>query len=204
MPLSGDRSDAPVSFISRYSTISRRTAAPGSSSSLHRPVILTWTVSTVPFTSTWAIKRLGRSRKMPSTISLYFNVYSILSDTPAPEPLAARQNRLLQAFNHWQEPVYFLQLRHPQTMQVAVGVDRHRLFGAQLKHRLGCLTGSEGAELSHKNPFQKISPSLSSAFTSSTLRHEQRKMSPCHRHGKGESPQGTTKQPLHEPASLLA
>jgi hypothetical protein len=37
-------------------------------------------------------------------------------------PLAARQNRLLQAFNHWQEPVYFLQLRHPQTMQVAVGV----------------------------------------------------------------------------------
>ena len=37
---------------------------------------------------------------------------------------------LLQAFNHWQEPVYFLKLRHPQTMQVAVGVDRHRLFAA--------------------------------------------------------------------------
>ncbi len=34
MPLSGDRSNAPVSFISRCSTISRRTAAPGSSSSL--------------------------------------------------------------------------------------------------------------------------------------------------------------------------
>ena len=30
MPLSGDRADAPVSFISRCSTISRRTAAPGS------------------------------------------------------------------------------------------------------------------------------------------------------------------------------
>ena len=29
--------------------------------------------------------------------------------------------------------------------------------------------------LSHKNPVQKISPSFSSAFTSSTLRHEQRK-----------------------------
>ena len=106
--------------------------------------------------------------------------------------------------NHWQEPVHFLKFRHPQTMEIAVGVDRHRLFGAQFKHRLGRLPGGKIAELSHKNPFQKISPSLSSAFTSSTLRHEQRKMSPCHRHGKGESPQGTTKQPLHEPASLLA
>ena len=28
--------------------------------------------------------------------------------------------------NHWQEPVHFLQLRHPQTMQVAVSVDHHR------------------------------------------------------------------------------
>ena len=28
-------------------------------------------------------------------------------------------------------------------MQVAVSVDRHRLFAAQLKHRLGCLTGGE-------------------------------------------------------------
>jgi len=51
-----------------------------------------------------------------------FTPFSFLSDTPAPEPLAARQNRLLQAFNHWQEPVHFLKLRHPQTMQVAVGV----------------------------------------------------------------------------------
>ena len=25
--------------------------------------------------------------------------------------------------NHWQKPVYFLQLCHPQTMQVAVSVD---------------------------------------------------------------------------------
>ena len=58
-------------------------------------------------------------------------------------PLAARQNRPLQAFNHWQEPVYFLEFRHPQTMQVAVSVDCHRLFDAQLKHRLGCLTGGE-------------------------------------------------------------
>ena len=39
---------------------------------------------------------------------------------------SARQNRLLQAFNHWQEPVHFLKFRHPQTMQVAVGVDRRR------------------------------------------------------------------------------
>jgi len=37
-------------------------------------------------------------------------------------PLATRQNRLLQAFSHWQEPVYFLVFHHPQTMQVAVGV----------------------------------------------------------------------------------
>jgi hypothetical protein len=51
-----------------------------------------------------------------------FTPFSFLSDTSAPEPLAARQNRLLQAFNHWQESVYFLQLRHPQTMQVAVSV----------------------------------------------------------------------------------
>ena len=66
-------------FVLRFglSDTSRRTATPGSSSSLHRPVFLTWTVSTAPFTSTWAIKRLGRSRKIPSTISLYFNVYSI-------------------------------------------------------------------------------------------------------------------------------
>ena len=37
------------------------------------------TVSTAPFTPTWAIKRLGRSTKMPSAISLYFNLYSIFS-----------------------------------------------------------------------------------------------------------------------------
>ena len=76
-------------------------------------------------------------------------------------PLTARQNRPLQAFNHWQEPVYFLKFRHPQTMQVAVGVDRHRLFAAQLKHRLGCLTGGEVAELSavfglHKEPLDVV------------------------------------------------
>ena len=46
-------------------------------------------------------------------------------------------------------------------MQVAVGVDRHRLFAAQLKHRLGCLTGGEVAELSavfrlHKEPLDVV------------------------------------------------
>ena len=46
-------------------------------------------------------------------------------------------------------------------MQVAVGVDRHRLFSAQLKHRLGCLTGGEVAELSavfglHKEPLDVV------------------------------------------------
>ena len=46
-------------------------------------------------------------------------------------------------------------------MQVAVGVDRHRLFAAQLKHRLGCLTGDEVAELSavfglHKEPLDVV------------------------------------------------
>ena len=38
------------------------------------------------------------------------------------------KNRLLQVSDHWQEPVYFLEFRHPQTMQVAVGVDCHRLL----------------------------------------------------------------------------
>ncbi len=33
-------------------------------------------------------------------------------------------------------------------MQIAVGVDRHRLFAAQLKHRLGCLPGGKRVELS--------------------------------------------------------
>ena len=68
-------------FVLRFglSDTSSRTAVPGSSSSLHRPVFLTWTVSTAPFTPTWAIKRLGRSTKMPSAISLYFNLYSIFS-----------------------------------------------------------------------------------------------------------------------------
>ena len=46
-------------------------------------------------------------------------------------------------------------------MQVAVGVDRHRLFAAQLKHRLGCLPGGEVAELSavfglHKEPLDVV------------------------------------------------
>ena len=46
-------------------------------------------------------------------------------------------------------------------MQVAVSVDRHRLFAAQLKHRLGCLTGGEVAELSavfglHKEPLDVV------------------------------------------------
>ena len=79
----------------------------------------------------------------------------------SPQKRFRTQNRLLQAFDHWQEPVYFLKLRHPQTMQVAVSVDRHRLFAAQLKHRLGCLTGGEVAELSavfglHKEPLDVV------------------------------------------------
>ena len=46
-------------------------------------------------------------------------------------------------------------------MQVAVGVDCHRLFAAQLKYRLGCLTGGEVAELStvfglHKEPLDVV------------------------------------------------
>ena len=46
-----------------------------SGGNLNRPVFLTWAVSTVPFTPTSAIKWLGNSRKMPSTISLYFNIF---------------------------------------------------------------------------------------------------------------------------------
>ena len=72
---------------------------------------------------------------------LYFG-FSIPRFFPT-EKIPYAKNRLLQAFDHWQEPVYFLKFRHPQTMQVAVGVDRHRLFAAQLKHRPGCLTGGE-------------------------------------------------------------
>ena len=34
-------------------------------------------------------------------------------------------------------------------MQVAVSVDRHRLFAARLKHRLGCLAGGEVAAVSY-------------------------------------------------------
>ena len=46
-------------------------------------------------------------------------------------------------------------------MQVAVGVDRHRLFAAQLKYRPGCLIGGEVAELStvfglHKDPLDVV------------------------------------------------
>ena len=142
----------------------------------------------------------GDRSDAPVSFILFQTFSSIIIEIQQTQ-IRLRQNHWLHAkqapasVNHWQEPVHFLKFRHPQTMQVAVGVDRHRLFGAQFKHRLGCLPGGEDAELSHKNPFQKISPSLSSAFTSSTLRHE---------HGKGESPQGTTKQPLHEPASLFA
>ena len=55
----------------------------------------------------------------------------------------------------------FLRLGHPQTMQIAVGVDRHRLFAAQLKHRLGCLPGGKRVELSvvfslHKEPLDVV------------------------------------------------
>ena len=49
--------------------------------------------------------------------------------------------QLLQAFNHWQEPVYFLKLRHPQTMQVAVGVDRHGLSPPSSNTALGDCPG---------------------------------------------------------------
>ncbi len=60
------------------------------------------------------------------------------------------KNRLLQAFNHWQEPVYFLQLRHPQTMQVA----EPPAFRCQLKYH-------HVAELSaifrlHKEPLDVV------------------------------------------------
>ena len=46
-------------------------------------------------------------------------------------------------------------------MQVAVGVDRHRLFAAQFKHRLGCLPGGKITELSavfgfHKCPKEDV------------------------------------------------
>ena len=46
-------------------------------------------------------------------------------------------------------------------MQVAVSVDRHRLFAAQLKHRLGRLPGGKIAELSavfrlHKEPLDVV------------------------------------------------
>ena len=137
-------------------------------------------------------------------ILIHYNRDSTNANTPAPEPLAARKAgsckrqplagaRLFLKVSSSTDHAGCSKRRPPPAFRCPVQTppwvpDRGRGCGA----------------LSHKNPFQKTSPSLSSAFTSSTLRHEQRKMSPCHRHGKGESPQGTTKQPLHEPASLFA
>ena len=81
-----------------------------------------------------------RSRMKTSSVRFFF-IITVSCFLSTEKRLHAK--KLLQAFNHWQEPVYFLKFRHPQTMQIAVGVDRHRLFAAQLKHRLGCLTGGE-------------------------------------------------------------
>ena len=46
-------------------------------------------------------------------------------------------------------------------MQIAVGIDRYRLFAAQFKHRLGCLPGGKITELSavfgfHKCPKEDV------------------------------------------------
>ena len=50
---------------------SSHTRAPGTRSSRHRPVFFTWQTCSFPPTATWAIKRLGRARKAPSTLFRY-------------------------------------------------------------------------------------------------------------------------------------
>src|SRR5690625_1747984 len=51
---------------------SKITLAPGIKSSLHLPVFLTWTFSSLSFIRTWAINLLGLLTKIPSTTLLYF------------------------------------------------------------------------------------------------------------------------------------
>ena len=58
-------------FLPSLSASSRKTRAPSSKSSLHLPVFFTWTISSCPFSSTKAVKRLTRRRNQPSTIFPY-------------------------------------------------------------------------------------------------------------------------------------
>ena len=59
-------------YTSRRPLSSSHTAAPGTSSSRHRPVFFTWTVSTFPSgRRTWAINRFGRARKVPGKTFSY-------------------------------------------------------------------------------------------------------------------------------------
>ena len=79
-----------------------------------------------------SVARLQQLRQMPVTELLSYKNRPLRADPDLTFRVSARRGRFVLS-----------EFCHPQAMQIAVGIDRHRCLVAQLKSRSGCLARME-------------------------------------------------------------
>ena len=79
-----------------------------------------------------SVARLQQLRQMPVTELLSYKNRPLRADPDLTFRVSARRGRFVLS-----------EFCHPQAMQIAVGIDRHRCLVAQLKNRSGCLARME-------------------------------------------------------------
>ena len=79
-----------------------------------------------------SVARLRQLRQMPVTELLSYKNRPLRAGLDLTFRVSARKGRFVLS-----------EFCHPQAMQIAVGIDRHRCLVAQLKNRSGCLARME-------------------------------------------------------------